>query len=75
MNLAYAPLYLYLAGIFRKYMMLMMVVGSRRGPSLEIFEASEEDIEVVSGFSKAFPRNGSCGVRVMIRGTIEFCCM
>jgi dihydroneopterin aldolase len=53
-SLAYAELYLTIAGIFRQY-------------ELELFETSVEDIKMAHDFFSPFPRLDSKGVRVRVK--------
>lgn len=66
MNLAYAELYIVIAGIFRKYD-LYDATGRQRGPTLELFESTREDVDMVSDFAVPFIRDGRKGVRVVVR--------
>jgi hypothetical protein len=57
-SLAYAELYLTVAGIFRQY-------------ELELFETSVEDIKMAHDFFSPVPRLDSKGVRVRVIGEVK----
>jgi hypothetical protein len=63
-NMAYAQLYLVVAGIFRRY-------GSPgyRGPRgyFELYETTPTDVELQYDLFVPFPKKGSKGVRVLVR--------
>jgi hypothetical protein len=67
MNLAYAELYMVIAGIFRKYD-LYDGTGRQKGPTLELFERTREDVDMASDFAVLFIKEGRRGVRVLVRG-------
>ena len=69
-NLAFAELYIILAGIFRKYD-LYDGTGKQTGPTLELFETGREDVEFVADFVTPSVRKGSLGVRVRVRSGKE----
>lgn len=66
MNLAYAELYIAIAGIFRKY---DRYDGARRQtcPTLELYESTREDVDMASDFAVPFIKQGRRGVRVIVR--------
>jgi len=66
MNLAYMEMYIILAGIFRKYG-AYDGTGKQTGPTLELFETTREDVDLVSDFAIPFAKEGSSGVRVIVR--------
>ncbi|KIV81137.1 hypothetical protein PV11_08581 [Exophiala sideris] len=63
-NLAYAQLYLCVAGIFRRY-----GGPGNLGPSgyFELFETTHEDVEIQYDLFVPFPKKGSKGVRVLVK--------
>jgi len=65
-NLAYAELHLLIAGIFRKYD-VYDGTGTQKGPTLELFETTREDIDTYADFAVPFPKPGSKGIRVIVR--------
>ncbi|RDW56497.1 hypothetical protein BP5796_13138 [Coleophoma crateriformis] len=66
MNLANAELYVFIAGIFRRYD-LYDGTGKQTVPTLELYETKWEDICMVAEHATAYTRDGSYGVRVMVR--------
>jgi hypothetical protein len=66
MNLAYAELYIVIAGIFRKYDRYDGT-GRQKGPTLELWESTREDVDMVCDFAVPFIRAGRKGVRVLVR--------
>jgi hypothetical protein len=66
MNLAYAELYIVIAGIFRKYDGYDGT-GRQKGPTLELWESTREDVDMASDFAVPFIRAGRKGVRVLVR--------
>ncbi|KIX97984.1 uncharacterized protein Z520_06063 [Fonsecaea multimorphosa CBS 102226] len=63
-NMAYAQLYLCVAGIFRRY-------GGPSNPGplgyLELYETTHEDVKIQYDLFVPFPKMGSKGVRVLVR--------
>ena len=63
-NMAYAQLYLCVAGIFRRY-------GGPGNPGpmgiFELFETTREDVEIQYDLFVPFPKQGSKGVRVLVK--------
>ena len=67
MNLAYAELYLFLAGVFRKYD-LYDGTGEQREPTLALYDTiKERDVDHVRDLLVSFPAKGSKGVRITVR--------
>jgi len=66
MNLAYAELFIVIAGIFRKYDRYDGT-GRQNGPTLELYESTREDVDMVSDFAVPFIKQGRRGVRVIVR--------
>lgn len=66
MPLAYSELYTILASIFRKYDSYYGT-GKQTGPTLELFETTKDDVEMVADHVTPYVRDGSLGVRVIIR--------
>lgn len=67
MNLAYAELYLILAGIFRKYD-LYDGTGNQKSPTLALYNTiRERDVDAVIDLVVPFPAKGSKGVRLAVR--------
>lgn len=63
-NLAYAELYMVLAGVFRRY-------GGQRddpGPEgwLQLHETSRQDVTVYRDLFEAYPKEGRNGVKVLV---------
>jgi hypothetical protein len=69
-NLAFAELYIMLAGIFRKYD-LYDGTGKQTCPTLELFQTGREDVDMVADFVTPFLRKESLGVRVRVRSGKE----
>ena len=66
-NLAYAELYLILAGVFRRYD-LYDGTGEQREPTLALYDTiRERDVDHVRDLLVSFPAKGSKGVRIMVR--------
>ena len=64
MQLAYAEMYLLIAGILRRY------GGPQdKGPHgwLELYETDKTDVEMVADKFVPLPKRGSKGIQVMIR--------
>lgn len=59
-------MYLVLAGIFRKYD-LYDGTGNQKCPTLELFETSRVDVDMASDLVASALKEGSQGVRVMVR--------
>ncbi|KFZ02530.1 hypothetical protein V501_09537 [Pseudogymnoascus sp. VKM F-4519 (FW-2642)] len=66
MPLAYSELYTILASIFRKYDSYDGT-GKQTGPTLELFETTKDDVEMVADHVTPYVRDGSLGMRVIIR--------
>jgi hypothetical protein len=65
-NLAYAKLYLMIAGIFRKYD-LYNSSSNQKTPTMELFETTREDVDIAYDILIPFPKKGSRGVRLRVR--------
>lgn len=66
-NLAYAELYIILAGIFRKYD-LYDAAAAQDTPTMELFETTRErDVDMEADFLAAWPSRESKGIRVVVR--------
>jgi hypothetical protein len=65
-NLAYLELYIILSAIFRKYDRYDGT-GKQKVPTLELYESTREDVDMVADFAVPFPKEGSKGVRVLVR--------
>ena len=65
-NLAYQELFLVLAAIFNRFE-LYDGTGKQLGPTLELFETTDEDVIMVADFALPGVRKGSQGVRVLVR--------
>lgn len=66
MPLAYSELYTIVGGIFRKYDRFDGT-GKQSGPTLELYETNRGDVDMAADFVTAFVRDGSKGVRVIVR--------
>jgi len=66
MNLAYQELYLIIAGIFRKYD-LFDGTEMQKGPTLQLYETTEEDVDMYADYITPGTKPGSKGVRLIIR--------
>ena len=66
MNLAYAEIYFFLAGIFRIYD-VYDGTGMQSGPTLELFETTNEDVAHYADFAVPWPRHRLPGIRVLAR--------
>ena len=66
MNLAFQELYLIVAGIFRKYD-LYDGTGTQKGPTLELYETEEADVDLYADYVTPGQKIGSKGVRLIIR--------
>jgi len=66
MNLAYAELYIMAAAIFRKYD-AYDGTGLQKGPALELYESTREDVDIATDFAVPFIKPGRKGVRVTVR--------
>ncbi len=66
-NLAYAELYIMLAGIFRKYDLYDSAVDQKT-PTLALFETTRErDLDIERDFLVSRPKDESKGIRVLVR--------
>ena len=66
-NLAYAELYIVIAGVFRKYNLYDAAV-EQKTPTLALYDTTRErDVDMEHDFLLAFPKEGSKGVRVKVR--------
>ncbi len=66
-NLAYAELYIMLAGIFRKYD-LYDSAADQKTPTIALFETTRErDVDVEFDFLVPRPKDESKGIRVVVR--------
>ena len=66
-NLAYAELYIVIAGVFRKYDLYDDAI-KQKTPTLALYETTREwDVDMEHDFLIAFPKEGSKGVRVKVR--------
>ena len=66
-NLAYAEIYVILAGIFRKYDRYDGA-SEQKTPTLALFETTRErDVDIEYDFLIGVPRSGNQGVRVLVR--------
>lgn len=65
-NFAYSELYFILAWIFKKY---NLYGGNEKqiNPSLELFEADREDVNMAFDILIPFRKQGSLGVRLRVR--------
>ena len=61
-----SELYLVIATIFRKYD-LYDGTGTQKTPTLELYETTREDVDLVSNFVQPFIAKGRKGVRVVVR--------
>jgi hypothetical protein len=59
-------LHLITAGIFRKYD-LYDGSGMQKGPTLELYETTREDVDMAHDWATPGLKEGSKGVRLMIR--------
>jgi hypothetical protein len=66
MNLAYSELYMLLVGIFRKYD-LYDGTGKQAGPTLELYKTTREDVDMAADSLTPVLKEGSLGVRVIVR--------
>jgi len=64
-NLAYQEMYILLAGLFRRYDGLR---GDGKGLELELYRTTREDVDMVRDLVTENLRDGSLGVRVMVKG-------
>ncbi len=65
-NLAYMEMYMILAGLFRRY---DGSDGTEKGsPTLELFQTTSEDVEIVRDLVTENRKESSKGVRIMVRG-------
>lgn len=66
-HLAYAELYVILAGIFRKYD-LYDGTAKQQGPTLALYDTiRERDVDAVIDLVVPYPAKGSQGVRLAVR--------
>jgi hypothetical protein len=66
MNLAYQELYLVTASIFRKYD-LYDGTGRQKGPTLELYETTREDVDADYDIVTPGIKKGRVGPRVIVR--------
>ena len=66
MNLAWLEMQMFLASIFRKYD-FSNGSKSKKTPTIELYETSEKDIEVVEEFASPYYAKGTHGVRVLFK--------
>lgn len=66
MNLAYSELCIMLAGIFRKYD-AYDGTDKQTGPTLELFETTEEDWTPFADFATPWAKSRKPGIRIMAR--------
>lgn len=66
MNLAYQELYLVTAAMFRKYD-LYDGTGRQRGPTLELFETTREDVDTDFDIVTPGIKKGRVGPRLIVR--------
>ena len=66
MALAYSEMYTIIAGIFRKYD-VYDGTGKQIGPTLELYETGRVDVDIAADFTASFPKDGSLGVRFIVR--------
>ena len=72
MNLAYAELYVLLAGIFRRYE-IFDGTGEQTAPTLALYDVvKERDVDVKYDYQVPFPEKKSKGIRVKVRAGAEF---
>ncbi len=73
MNLAYSEIYIFIAAIFRRYNIYDPAASDSIRqqispfPSLELFETTRADVDIDSDFAIPLPKEGSRGVRVIVR--------
>ena len=66
-NLAYAELYIVIAGIFRKYDLYDGKI-EQRTPTLALYETiRERDVDIQYDFLVGMPKEGSKNIRVSVR--------
>ena len=66
-NLAYAEMYVVLAGIFRKYD-LYDSTTKQKTPTMALFDTiRERDVDIDSDFFVSVPKSGIQGVRLLVR--------
>ncbi len=66
-NLAYAELYIILAGVFRRYD-LYDGASKQKTPTLILFETTRErDVDIEFDLMVPFPKRDSKGIRVIVR--------
>ena len=66
-NLAYAELYIVLAGIFRKYDLYDSTI-EQKTPTLALFETTKErDVDIEQDYLIPLSRKESQGIRVIVR--------
>jgi cytochrome P450 len=66
-NLAYTELQCIIAGISRRYDVYVSTREHQIGPTLKLFETSREDVDFAYDFVTVAVREGSNGVRLVIR--------
>ena len=66
-NLAYAELYIIIAGVVRKYD-LYDRAAMQKTPTLALFETTRErDVDIAFDLLVPFPTRGSKGIRAVVR--------
>jgi hypothetical protein len=66
MNLSYLEIYLVLATLFRKYD-LYDGTGKQSGPTLQLYNTTREDVDMVADFGTYEVKAGSPGPRIIVR--------
>lgn len=66
MNLSYLEIYLVLATLFRKYD-LYDGTGKQPGPTLELYDTTRDDVDMVADFGTYEVKAGSPGPRILVR--------
>ena len=70
MNLAYQEIYMVLACIFRRYDVWNEAMENKLlTPTLELFQTSRDDIDIVRDCVTEYTKSGSKGVWVVVRGS------
>lgn len=67
MNLAYQELQTFTAGIFRRYDAYDPTRKQQDGPTLELYESTQNDISIYSDYITPAPYEGSQGLQILIR--------
>lgn len=66
-NLAYAELYIVIAGIFRKYDLYDSAI-KQKTPTLALYETTrEQDVDVEYDYLIPFPKSENRGIRLLVR--------